>query len=70
MICREGLHFTCKNSLCIAIHLQCDGDDDCGDNSDEDERCKIKYNFYVYKPYMYIIVYVCRYKHIYLILRS
>ena len=40
--CFEG-QFTCRNQLCIHSALQCDGDNDCGDNSDEDtcESCTL-----------------------------
>ncbi len=31
-------HFTCRNRLCVPAKWQCDGDDDCGDGSDE-ESC-------------------------------
>ncbi|ERL95566.1 sortilin-related receptor [Dendroctonus ponderosae] len=33
-------HFACTNRLCIPKGWNCDGEDDCGDNSDED-RCNI-----------------------------
>ena len=32
--CKED-HFRCNNSHCLEKKLQCDGNDDCGDNSDE-----------------------------------
>lgn len=32
--------FTCDNGKCISIYHRCDGDNDCGDRSDEDQdRC-------------------------------
>eukprot|EP00116_Pleurobrachia_bachei_P017944 sb/3478206/ len=32
--CSVGM-FKCSNNLCIDAALECDGTDDCGDNSDE-----------------------------------
>ena len=32
-------HFLCKNSKCLAPLYKCDGKNDCGDNSDENEGC-------------------------------
>ena len=31
--------FTCRNGNCVDISRKCDGNDDCGDNSDEDDGC-------------------------------
>ena len=29
-------HFTCTSGRCVPVDWRCDGDDDCGDHSDED----------------------------------
>ena len=38
--------FKCRNDVCISRELLCNGNDDCGDNSDESEHmancCKLK----------------------------
>ena len=36
--CRE-VEFSCNNGRCISPDLKCDGEDDCGDNSDEWTAC-------------------------------
>lgn len=37
--CYIGGEFLCDNQRCIPIMLQCDGFNQCGDNSDEPEKC-------------------------------
>ena len=51
--------FTCDNGKCIQPSSKCNGDDDCGDRSDE-KNCQGKFN---YKPY--ISVAFCWYKSVY-----
>ena len=36
--CPEN-HFTCKNQKCVTGGYLCNGQDDCGDNSDETVGC-------------------------------
>lgn len=31
--------FSCSNEACVKQQFVCDGEDDCGDNSDEQEDC-------------------------------
>ena len=38
--CDVNSEFTCSNGYCIPFVHRCDGDDDCGDESDE-QRCDI-----------------------------
>ena len=41
--CPEG-HFLCQNQKCLRAEVMCDGRNDCGDNSDEENGCfGIKY---------------------------
>lgn len=37
--CYVGGEFLCQNQRCIPLLLQCDGFNQCGDNSDEPESC-------------------------------
>ena len=32
----SSVQFTCENGQCVSEYQQCDGYDDCGDNSDEE----------------------------------
>ena len=34
--------FSCSNHKCIPLSLKCNGENDCGDNSDETDECKGK----------------------------
>ena len=36
--------FTCSNLECRPESVVCDGNDDCGDNSDEEQDCSGMYN--------------------------
>lgn len=40
--CSEN-EFQCKNGHCIALHWQCDNEEDCKDKSDEDPKICRKY---------------------------
>ena len=36
----EDHEFTCTNHKCVHLSLTCNGENDCGDNSDEEGPCK------------------------------
>ncbi|KAK7115167.1 uncharacterized protein [Littorina saxatilis] len=37
--CDAGTEFECDNARCVSSSLKCNGDDDCGDDSDETDGC-------------------------------
>lgn len=43
MICDSETEFSCSNQVCIPKMWQCDGDDDCGDSSDE-KTCRANHS--------------------------
>ena len=41
--------FVCKNKKCLPEKMKCDGTDDCGDRTDEDDGCKGNFvQFYLF----------------------
>lgn len=39
-VCNPETHFECRNKICVEEYLLCNGQDDCGDFSDE-IKCNI-----------------------------
>ena len=54
--CDPAKHFACTNGACVKREVECDGVDDCGDNSDETIPCG-KY-IESWEAYVYIWVVV------------
>ncbi len=50
--CSPG-HFTCRNQKCIDVEWVCDGDNDCGDDSDELDCGQLKTFLHFWCRYMY-----------------
>jgi len=43
--CRTTSDFKCDNNLCLPKSVMCDGYDQCGDGSDENELCGASLSF-------------------------
>lgn len=53
----ESSKFYCANGKCISRMWACDGDDDCGDNSDEESNYCSKFsNIYIYTHILYTLI--------------
>lgn len=52
----EETKYACGNSKCIPRLWACDGDDDCGDNSDEDKIFCCKLKVYYVNVYLLLII--------------
>nr|KAG5712229.1 hypothetical protein BaRGS_014579 [Batillaria attramentaria] len=50
--CEDDVEFGCDNDRCVATDLQCNDDNDCGDESDEKDGC-------IMSNTVYIIIGVC-----------
>ena len=37
--CNQNVYFACDNRNCVGKLQVCDGHNDCGDNSDEEQDC-------------------------------
>ena len=45
--CHKDLEFMCRNGECIAAAWHCDGDEDCGDSSDEIDCGKLTVSLFL-----------------------
>lgn len=60
--CVMPLYFLCQNNNCLPESHLCDGENDCGDNSDEDPNYCGKINLYYYLKMKKFVNYILELK--------